>query len=89
LRKADTFSSLIETEYGFPCDETPFPALPESSMVIYKQQEQGFEKKEISLIIHQTKERTGRVNLSKICHPTSKRKFLLFKGLLRGLSLNM
>jgi hypothetical protein len=31
-------------------------------------------KKEINFIIHQTKRRTGRVNLSKHCHPTSERK---------------
>jgi hypothetical protein len=37
----------------------------------------------------QTKRRTGRVNLSKLCCPTSKRKCLLFKGDFRGLSLSM
>jgi hypothetical protein len=35
-------------------------------------------EKEIRFIICQTKRRTGRVNLSKLCHPPSERKCLLF-----------
>jgi hypothetical protein len=42
------------------------------------------EERKIKFIIHQTKRRTGRVILSKLCCPTSERKCLLFKGEFRG-----
>jgi hypothetical protein len=55
-----------------------------ASVPIHKQREQAFEEKEIRFIVCQMKKRTGRVNLSKLCHPTSERKCLLLKGEFRG-----
>jgi hypothetical protein len=39
-----------------------------------------FRGKEIRFITHQMERRTGKVNLLKLCHSTSERKRLLFKG---------
>jgi hypothetical protein len=44
----------------------------------------GLEVREIKLIIHQTKRRTGRVNLSKHCRPPSERTCPPFNGEVRA-----
>jgi hypothetical protein len=61
--------------------------LPESQSPSFNASSQitraGFFGKDIWFIIHPIK-RTGRINLSKLCCPTSGRKYPPFKGEIRG-----